>query len=223
MSTSTPWGASQQRLKLGTGINMYSTASHGGIKVSEKLNRSIPAQFREESGWYEEDCRAAIPLYFLADHVVNEDMKKYCSIESCASGISYSRAALLSIAENDEFKSRYPEVAAVVPRDMIGRQTEEAVSAESRLVQFLDLKSRMEDFSGDQFITMEPIHFNSWVSENHFRRSPVHTSHKFEMANHKFSVKESSLKGVEMIQTTIDRVPDIVSFLTPDSERGPGM
>jgi hypothetical protein len=56
MATSTPWGPSQQSEKITRGIVSYSTAGHGGIHVSPKLNQQIPAHLRIEDGWYEEDC-----------------------------------------------------------------------------------------------------------------------------------------------------------------------
>ena len=42
-----------------------STPSHGGFKLSAALNLLIPAAFRHDGGWYEEDCDAAIPMFFM--------------------------------------------------------------------------------------------------------------------------------------------------------------
>lgn len=72
----TPWGKSQSKQKVVRGINFYSTAGHGGYKVSKKLNASIPDCLRNEDGWYEEDCEylkviISFPQYFsqtLRDH-----------------------------------------------------------------------------------------------------------------------------------------------------------
>lgn len=66
---STPWGKSQGGYQYMPSITMYHTAGHGGLKVFQKLNREIPAAFRNEDGWYEEDCDFAIPFYFLHDAI----------------------------------------------------------------------------------------------------------------------------------------------------------
>jgi hypothetical protein len=55
MPTSTPWGPSQYKKNYGRGINFYGTASHGGFKVSTKLNTQMPEVLRYADGWYEED------------------------------------------------------------------------------------------------------------------------------------------------------------------------
>jgi len=74
MATHTPWGASQTADQIAPGITRYTTASHGGIKLSNKRRASMPAILRDIEpfagpGWYEEDCDWAIvvlafPEYF---------------------------------------------------------------------------------------------------------------------------------------------------------------
>lgn len=54
--TSTPWGRAQWVTRCGRGINLYSTAGHGGFKVSKGLNATMPDCLRIDDGWYEEDC-----------------------------------------------------------------------------------------------------------------------------------------------------------------------
>jgi hypothetical protein len=68
MPTSTPWGTAQDSEKICRGINFYSTASHGGYKISDKLNKEIPEVFRNNDGWYEEDCEWSIPRVFLSEY-----------------------------------------------------------------------------------------------------------------------------------------------------------
>ena len=63
MSTSTPWGPSQGKTVLSLGIIQYSTAGHGGIHVCPSLNAQIHEAWREENGWYEEDCDWAVVAY----------------------------------------------------------------------------------------------------------------------------------------------------------------
>ena len=65
----TPWGKSQGRAdKLAPGINFYSTAGHGGYKVSKTTLALMPPALRNEDGWYEEDmewCKIAIAFPHL--------------------------------------------------------------------------------------------------------------------------------------------------------------
>ncbi len=61
MATNTPWGSSQQVIKVAIGIRDYSTASHGGFHLSPSKNSKIPAYMRNNDGWYEEDCAWCIP------------------------------------------------------------------------------------------------------------------------------------------------------------------
>ena len=75
MPTSTPWGTAQTSEKACRGINFYSTASHGGYKVSDKLNLEIPEVFRRADGWYEEDCDWSIVWVFLSAHFDKEYFK----------------------------------------------------------------------------------------------------------------------------------------------------
>jgi hypothetical protein len=67
--TSTPWGAADHVTLIGDGIAHISTPSHGGFYVPSELNEQIPAEWREASwdglaktGWYEEDCDAAMVI-----------------------------------------------------------------------------------------------------------------------------------------------------------------
>jgi hypothetical protein len=60
-----PWGAVDHGERICEGMFFVSTASHGGFKLAAKHNVLIPAAFRREGGWYEEDCDAAIPMFFM--------------------------------------------------------------------------------------------------------------------------------------------------------------
>lgn len=58
---STPWGASQSEEKIAEGITFYSTASHGGFKLSEERMDKLPEGLKDIKTWagrtwYEEDC-----------------------------------------------------------------------------------------------------------------------------------------------------------------------
>lgn len=56
----TPWGRADSVDEVAPGITWVATASHGGIKLSDQRQGQIPAPLRQEGGWYEEDCAAAI-------------------------------------------------------------------------------------------------------------------------------------------------------------------
>jgi hypothetical protein len=59
LGTSTPWGRAQMATRYAVGINRYSTAGHGGFKVSKGRLEKFPAHLRNAEGWYEEDCEWA--------------------------------------------------------------------------------------------------------------------------------------------------------------------
>jgi hypothetical protein len=46
--------------ELAAGVWTISTASHGGIHLSDDRNRAVPAELRAAAGWYEEDIQWAI-------------------------------------------------------------------------------------------------------------------------------------------------------------------
>lgn len=66
---STPWGQSQTSVKLAPGIMDYTTASHGGIHLSELRRSDLGFRLgfwtdaKDVPAWYEEDCDWAIPYY----------------------------------------------------------------------------------------------------------------------------------------------------------------
>jgi hypothetical protein len=60
-----PWGAVDHGVRYAEGVFFVSTSSHGGFMLEAKHNVLIPAAFRREGGWYEEDCDAAIPMFFM--------------------------------------------------------------------------------------------------------------------------------------------------------------
>jgi len=61
----TPWGKSQGKEIVATGITFYSTAGHGGYYVSKAMRSIMPARYVNHDGWYEEDCEwAKVALSF---------------------------------------------------------------------------------------------------------------------------------------------------------------
>lgn len=56
---STPWGMAQVSRRYADGIVLHSTASHGGFLLDESANPAVHALFRNDGGFYEEDCEWA--------------------------------------------------------------------------------------------------------------------------------------------------------------------
>lgn len=71
----TPWGTAQSESPFIEGITFYSTAGHGGMKLSRFYNKKIPAIFRRPNGWYEEDCEYHIPMFFLYEDLLKTPLK----------------------------------------------------------------------------------------------------------------------------------------------------
>ena len=81
VNSSTPWGRAQAvSVLVPDQMVSVSCAGHGGVKVYRTLNKLIPAPLRSpfmgKAGWYEEDCEAAIPLYFLHDRLPEKDRER---------------------------------------------------------------------------------------------------------------------------------------------------
>jgi len=79
----TPWGQSQHKKKIITGVNYHTTEGHGGFKVFKRLNALIPNEWRNENCWYEEDCEYCIPCMFIPA-IKKEDPELYaCAVKTC--------------------------------------------------------------------------------------------------------------------------------------------
>lgn len=76
----TPWGMAQHATEYAPGIVFYSTASHGGFKLSKSRLAELHAKlgpvklFRDFTQWFEEDCdwshvALAFPDLFTADEM----------------------------------------------------------------------------------------------------------------------------------------------------------
>lgn len=74
----TPWGPAQSKDMIVDGITFYSTASHGGFKVDEELLQTMPEKARKGFagyGWFEEDCDAAVVIYYFPQHFSEEQVQ----------------------------------------------------------------------------------------------------------------------------------------------------
>jgi len=65
-----PWGSTQQAYVICRGVRLVSTASHGGLKISEKLAEKTLSVLARSYAihangayWFEEDCLCAMAYY----------------------------------------------------------------------------------------------------------------------------------------------------------------
>lgn len=56
---STPWGMAQASRQYADGIILHSTAGHGGFHLDEIANAVVHPLYRNDDGFYEEDCEWA--------------------------------------------------------------------------------------------------------------------------------------------------------------------
>ncbi|MQB12394.1 hypothetical protein DXT96_21360 [Agrobacterium sp. ICMP 6402] len=56
---STPWGMAQDSRRYADGIILHSTAGHGGFSLDEIANTVVHPLYRNDGGFYEEDCEWA--------------------------------------------------------------------------------------------------------------------------------------------------------------------
>jgi hypothetical protein len=76
--TNSPWGLIQQVTQIAEGIWQVSTASHGGLKVSDQRLAAMPAQQRttpySHDGWFEEDLDWALVAVSFPEAFRPEDV-----------------------------------------------------------------------------------------------------------------------------------------------------
>ena len=76
-STSTPWGKSQGATVYAEGgLFKHHTAGHGGMKVYSKLNKLIPEPYRNDDGWYEEDCEMGKVMVSLPQFFTDREIRQ---------------------------------------------------------------------------------------------------------------------------------------------------
>lgn len=95
--THTPWGSAQTVEQLGDEVWMVTTAGHGGVYMTAKAVRRIPAAVRSTfmngASWAEEDCEASIALAILERKGVVTASRLHCGVETL-------RRAARAIAES---------------------------------------------------------------------------------------------------------------------------
>jgi hypothetical protein len=79
MNMRTPWGIAQQHTVIAGGITKFDTASHGGIKISQKRRNSMPDKYRNiptftGGNWYEEDCDWCLVALSFPEHFDNDTL-----------------------------------------------------------------------------------------------------------------------------------------------------
>lgn len=62
----TPWGAAQLEYTIAPGILLYTTAGHGGFRISPQLQAKMPEHDRAE--WFEEDCEWCRVVLAFPEH-----------------------------------------------------------------------------------------------------------------------------------------------------------
>ena len=58
-TVNTPWGVAHDINPVCEGVDFLSTPSHGGYRLSEEKNRKVKQEYRDPTGFYEEDCEWA--------------------------------------------------------------------------------------------------------------------------------------------------------------------
>lgn len=154
MATSTPWGLSDDSKKLAKGVTAFSTPGHGGVRVSAKRMSEIPSMFhkaaivrKDGAGWFEEDCAAAVPLYFLVAHEADASLVKslkcwYPDEWTAHTGEAVSEAESLVLRDRAHKKAAFNKFAvcsafgswaANVTADHVGVVGKCAATGEERL------------------------------------------------------------------------------------------
>lgn len=81
MATSTPWGASQYAKTITRGATFFSTAGHGGLRITKTLaeKHNLPkymidgvAIVDKYGYWFEEDCACCVALLWLHENGLHE-------------------------------------------------------------------------------------------------------------------------------------------------------
>ena len=111
----TPWGLADDVSDLGAGIELVSTPSHGGIRLTGEARSAIPADVADamltpatpDVLWAEEDCEVAIVLTVLGFRV--DDAKARMALaedwhEQCL------RHAALVVHRYEEYSSLEPHM-----------------------------------------------------------------------------------------------------------------
>ena len=122
---STPWGKAQTARILAEGVGEVTTAGHGGIKLDRKRNALIPSSFRKAGGWYEEDCEAFIPIFFLG-------LKDNGGIALTQEGIEDARRVLKNYYP-DAYEAHF-DVKVTAADSHVVREREEKEAAKGKLI-----------------------------------------------------------------------------------------
>ncbi|MDK2014469.1 MULTISPECIES: DUF7007 domain-containing protein [unclassified Deinococcus] len=59
-----PWGPVVHLEDVMPGVVFVTTARHGGYHLTAAMNARIPAEVRQDSGWYEQDIQGALCAQF---------------------------------------------------------------------------------------------------------------------------------------------------------------
>lgn len=110
-----PWGAIQHAKQVAEGIELVSTAGHGGFKLDRRRNAKMPEVFRRPGGWYEEDCEYALVVLIFPELFSEKEVE-----------------AAHKSAKNwfpDEYEKHF---GVVIPLNESGKKRERAFKAETQ-------------------------------------------------------------------------------------------
>lgn len=60
-----PWGPILHLEDVMPGVVFVTTGCHGGYHLTAEVNTRIPAEVRQDSGWYEQDVQGALCAHFM--------------------------------------------------------------------------------------------------------------------------------------------------------------
>jgi hypothetical protein len=88
VESSSPWGSIQTVEPIGPDVVSVTTASHGGLRVSQTALSRLPEAIREtafsSNGWFEEDCDWALPYLALGLDAFERDAPRAAEMHRAA-------------------------------------------------------------------------------------------------------------------------------------------
>ena len=106
LGSSSPWGPIQTVTPLGPDAVVVTTASHGGLRISQAAFSRLPGAIQRTAysanGWFEEDCDWALPYLALGLDAHDPDAARAAEVHAAAvrtvQRFHPKHAALLGVA-----------------------------------------------------------------------------------------------------------------------------
>ncbi len=116
---SSPWGAIQSACQIAPGIWEVSTASHGGIILSQERYDALPAALQVNpfgGGFaFEEDCEAFIPFAYYRDEISRLDAAMADKVAKIATA-NTAEAVLGDCGSQDTYRTARDWFLANLPK-----------------------------------------------------------------------------------------------------------